>query len=188
MTQKRYGRWDKQRRRLGRRHLGAAWTGVVLCSGFLVVGILLFIGGIREWQIGSASINWPATQAEITHTQMVKGFLAPRRGGITFAENEREISVRYTANGADYTTDFRLPSDASNSSIPNPPHRGFSTANNIEQMTLYYNPENPREVVIHPGDQTTAVYGIAFGGTATVVCSMFIFALASWLSKPGRND
>jgi hypothetical protein len=49
---------------------------------------------------------------------------------------------------------------------------------------VYYNPENPREVVLHPGDQAAAVYGVMLGGTLTVLFSMAFFVLASWLSKP----
>ena len=127
------------------------------------------------------------TQAEITHAQMVSGFLAPRRIGNTLAVYEREISVRYTVNGTEYTTDFKLPAEGSNK-LPEKLSRGvMASAPDSEHIIPYYNPENPREVVLHPGNQATAVFGMAFGGTATVVYSMFIFALASWLSKPSAN-
>ncbi len=59
---------------LATRHRYVAWAGVVACSGFLVTGILLLVGGIREWQIESASVNWPTTQAEITRSEVVKAF------------------------------------------------------------------------------------------------------------------
>jgi hypothetical protein len=167
------------------RHRHVAWAGVVACTGFLATGILLLVGGIREWRIESASVSWPTTQAEITHSEVIKAFPVPRRGAIALAEYRREISVRYAVNGTEYTTDFKLPSGASNT--PNPSQRGFSRATNTEYITLYYNPENPREVVLHPGDQAAAVYGMTLGGTLTVLFSMFVFALGSWLSKPRAN-
>ena len=127
------------------------------------------------------------TQGEVTRAQMVKGFSAPKRSGISFAVYEREISVRYTVNGAEYTSEFRLPADASKAITPNLPHRGFSPAVSTERVTVYYDPKNPREAILHPGDRANAIYGMVFGGTFTLVFSMFIFVLASRLSKRRVN-
>jgi len=164
-----------------------AWSGVVVCTGFVLVGILLLMSGIREWYIGSASVKWPITQGEITRVQIVKGFTGSRQSGIALAVNEREISVRYTVNGAEYASDFKIPADSPQMPPAIHPSAGFSSKTNLERITLYYDPENPREAVLHPGDQGTAVYGIAFGGMATFIGSMFIFALASWLYKPAAK-
>jgi hypothetical protein len=51
-----------------------------------------------------------------------------------------------------------------------------------EEITVFYNRENPGEVTLHPGQQRMAIIGMARGGTAAIVSGMFIFALASWLS------
>jgi len=149
--------------------------------------MLVFIWGIREWQVESASVNWPTTQAEVTRSQVVKRFLAATRNEIAFAVYDREISLRYTVKGVEYITDFKLPGDASNAPTPNSSYGVSSPASNIEHMALYYDPENPREAVLHPGDKTTAVRGMAVGGMGTVILSMFIFVLASSLFKPGAN-
>jgi hypothetical protein len=122
-------------------------------------------------------------QAEITRSEVVKAFPFPRRSAIALAEYQREVSARYSINDAEYTTDFKLPIGASNT--PNPSHRGFSPARNIESITLYDNPENPREVVLHPGDQAAAVYGMTLGGTLTVPFSMLVFVMAFKLPRPG---
>lgn len=172
---------EKRRFPLAIRHRYVAWAGVVACTGFLITGILLLFGGIREWRIESASVNWPTTQAEITRSEMVKAFPVPRRSAIALVEYHCEISVRYSVNGTEYTTDFRLPSGASNTPIPS--QRGFSRATNTEYITLYYNPENLREGGLHPGDQAAAVYCMTLGGTLTALFSVAIFTLALWLSK-----
>jgi len=76
----------------------------------------------------------------------------PRRSGFGFAEDVREVSVRYTVNDTEYNTDFKLPAIAKTVPTPNPRSGLFSTRTNAEHITLYYDPENPREVVLHPGD------------------------------------
>lgn len=172
---------------LASRHRYIAWAGVVVCCGFVVVGILLLVGGIREWQIQSASVNWPALQAEIIQSEVVKRFYSPPRREITSTRFEREISVRYSVNGAEYSTDFKIPVDTPNAPPANHPYVGFSSKTNIERVTLYYDPKNPREAVLHPGDQGTAVYGIASGGTFAVLFSMAIFVIASALSNPAAR-
>jgi hypothetical protein len=106
---------------------------------------------------------------------------------LIFTGFEREISVPYSVKGAEYTTDFKIPADAPNKPLADHAYVGFSSKTNIERITIYYDPENPREAVLHPGDQGTAMYGIAFGGLASVIGSMLIFALASWLYKPAAQ-
>ena len=127
-------------------------------------------------------------QGEITRSEVVKAFPVPRRSAIALAEYQREVSVRYSINGAEYTTDLKLPGGASNAPTPNPAHRGFSPATKIESITLYYNAQNPREVVLHPGDQAAAVFGMALGGMLTVLSSMSILVMASKLPRPGAKD
>jgi hypothetical protein len=127
----------------------------------------------------------PALRAEITHSVVVKSLYQLPRREITFAGFEREISVRYTVNGAEYAADFRLPVDGSNTSPGSDPHVGFSSK--TERITLYYDPENPREAVVYQGDHTAAVYGIGFGSVMTAISSLFILALALWLYRPGAK-
>ena len=152
-----------------------------------MTSILVFVWGIREWQIESASVNWPAMQAKVTHSQVVRRFLAATRDEIAFAVYDREISLRYTVNGAEYITDFKLPSNASKTPTPNSSYGVPSSAPNTEHITLYYDPENPREAVLHPGDMAAAVRSMAVGGMGIVILSTFILMLASSLSKPGAN-
>jgi hypothetical protein len=151
------------------------------------VGILLLLGGFRQWQIGSASVTWPTAQAEITRAKLVKRFFAPTLDEIAFAVYDREISVRYTVEGVEYTSDFRLPANESNTPAKNPSRSVTASARDIEHITLYYDPENPHEVVLHPGDQTAAVRGVVCGAITTAVCSLFVFLLGSWLSRHGAN-
>src|SRR5208283_393507 len=134
MTQRRNRQKDKHRWRPGRRHRYVAWAGVIACTGLLVTGILLLVGGIREWHIESASVNWPMTQAEITRSEEVRAFPVPRRRAIAFARYEREVSVRYSLNGVEYTANFKLPDGALKIPTPNPPQSGFSHAANIEYI------------------------------------------------------
>ena len=123
------------------------------------------------------------TQGEITGTEMGKKFGWPRRSGMAFAQNGREISVRYTVNGTEYNTEFKLPADAAAMPTPHPRSGLFSTGTKAECVTFYYDPENPHVVVLHPGDRTVAVFSIGTGSVMTVICSMFIFVLQSGLPR-----
>jgi hypothetical protein len=170
--------------RLSRRHPWGAWAGVVVCAAFLVGGILLLLGGIREWQIESASVNWPMTQATITHAQTVKGSTGPRRGGYALAIYRRELSVRYTVESIEYTYDFILPAEGSSTLAVDPSRGAMAPTADRDHVTLYYNPENPHEVVLHPGDMYAGLNGMILGGTLTVFFSIFTFVVASRLPKP----
>ena len=68
-----------------------------------------------------------------------------------------------------------------------PRHGFFSSATSTERITLYYDPDNPRVAVLHPGDETAAVYGMTFGGMLAAIFSMLIFMLAPKLFKPLAN-
>ncbi len=176
------GKRERRRFRLAVRHRYVAWAGVVACFGFLVISILIFIGGIQEWRISSASVNWPTVQAEITRIVQAKTFPQPRRE-ITSAAYERETSVKYTVNGTQYTTDFRLPVGSSNEAA-DPRDSEMGSEGHIDRLTVYYNPGNPREVVLYPGNYAVAVRGVAVGGMGTLICSMLVLLLVSKLSTP----
>jgi Protein of unknown function (DUF3592) len=160
---------------------------MIACGGFAAVGVLLFIGGIREWQIESASVNWPAAEAEITRAEMVKNFSLPPRSGTAFAESVRQVSVRYAANSKEYTTEFKLPASVISVPTPSPRQGFFSNKTSTERVVVYYNPDNPREVILNPGHETTAIYGMTFGSILAAIFSMLIFVLAPKLFKPLAN-
>ncbi len=98
---------------------------------------------------------------------------------------EREVSVRYAVDGTYYSSDFRLPVDKTAALGGNSPHSSMASVPSSEHLTLFYNPENPGESTIYQGVPQTAVYSVVFGGVATLVLTMFVFVLASWLSKAG---
>jgi hypothetical protein len=153
----------------------------------VAIGVLLFIGGIREWKIESASANWPVAEAGITRSEIVRDFSLPPRSGTAFAESVRQVSVRYAANSKEYFAEFKLPASVTSAPTPAPRHGFFSIPTSTERVTVYYNPDNPREVVLHPGDETAAIYGITFGGILAAIFSMLIFVLAPKLFKPHAN-
>jgi hypothetical protein len=159
----------------------------VVCSVFVVVGVLLFMGGIREWRIESASVDWPMLQADITRSEIVKAFPVLRRSSIEFAQDVRKVSIRYVVNGRDYNNDFELPAKATNMSARNPGLGLSSSAKNTEHISIYYDPGDPREVVLHPGDKSAAVSGISVGGMLTIIFSMTIFMLVLKLFRPHAN-
>jgi hypothetical protein len=160
----------------------------MVCAWFVIIGVLLLVGGIREWQIESASVNWPSTQAEITHSEVARDIAPPTRFGIGFALNMRQISVSYQVNGARYTADFKISADTVSTSPRNPAHDMFSSPAKVEHLTVYYDPENPRMVVLYPGDQSIALRGVIGGSMAIIIPSMFILLLGSLLSKSVANS
>src|ERR1035438_3489108 len=174
MTQRRNMQREKRRFLLAKRHPYVTWAGVIICAGFVAVGALLFIGGIREWQIESASVNWPVAAPEITRAVIAKDFSLPPRSGTAYAESVRQVSVRYAANSNEYSAEFKLPASITSVPAPTLRHGFFSNATSTERITVYYNPDNPREVVLHPGDETAAIYGITFGGMLAAIFSMLI--------------
>jgi hypothetical protein len=93
--------------------------------------------------------------------------------------------VQYTVNGRDYASDFRLPPEESSASTVNHRHGLKADLLDSRHITLYYNPENPQETTLQPGNQGTGIYVTCFAGTFTAVCSLLVLVLASWLSKDG---
>ncbi len=185
MTQRHRNEKNKHNSSPSRRHRRVAWAGVVVCGALLATAILMLIEGVREWRIGSESMGWPATEGVITQDKLLKTYRREGQWGIWFAVYERDVSVRYTINRINYISNFRLPNETSSAIPSHPSPAVIASAPNSEHISLFYNPANPSEATIHRGVQLPAIYGVAFGGTASLVLSLFLLVLASWLSRPG---
>ena len=138
-----------------------------MCGAMLAAAILILIGGVREWRIGSASSGWPETEGVITHEKLVKTFRWEGSWRIWSAVYEREVSVRYFVNGTHYSSDFRLPNDSSDAPVLRSSSGDvIASASNSKCITLFYNPRNPSEVTLHRDVHLPAAYDVVFGGTA----------------------
>jgi hypothetical protein len=172
---------------MGRRHRYVAWAGVVACSGFLLTSIVLLADGIREWQVSSASANWPTAQATVERDVPVKQF-PPPRFGIVSVGYEHEISVRYVVSGAEYTTNLRLHRDTAIEQPKDSRRDAMERTMPVEHVVVYYNPQNPREVVLHPGDFLVAGRAIEVGGMTTLLCASVVLLIASRLLNTQPTD
>jgi len=171
--------------RRGARHRSMVRAGVVLCSLLAATGALIFAIGLRDWRTHLESAHWPTTEAEIIASRITKRFVPPGRyssGGATYV---REISFRYSVSGTTYTSDAALPVTMPPVQNDAPSRESTLSAQSGERLMVRYDPSDPRSVVVYPEQALAAPLAIVMGAVLAIVCSLFVLALRSWLTKAG---
>ncbi|HSH05695.1 MAG TPA: DUF3592 domain-containing protein [Anaerolineae bacterium] len=147
------------------RGMGCLGTIVFLTVFTLVGGSLSYFGWgfVQEAQ---ASATWPSTPGEITWSQVS---VDSDSDGTTYGA---DIGFEYVVRDRLYTGDRVTVLEVSSSSL--------SRAQNIvnqypvgEQVTVYYNPDNPEASVLEAGTQPSSYFIFAIG-----LCFLCVPALA----------
>jgi uncharacterized protein DUF3592 len=166
------------------------WGGMVLCGSLSFCGILLMVGGFRDWRISTASANWPTTDAEIVGSEVVKRIFPATRYSPSREDTTYKVSFRYAVNGKDYTSEATLAAGALQpASEGQPPGTVLSTtpdpAARARFLTVRYDPADPATAIADPNRLAGGPIGIGVGVLLTLMGLSFLFVLWTWLPKRG---
>ena len=150
-----------------------------LCAFLMVAGVLIALAGLRDWKRGSAIAHWPTVEAEVVSLRLVKRVFPPTRYSSSRESYTREMGLRYTINGSDYTSNLVVPAEAPDSPAENPSSDPILSAGPGSRLTVHYDPADPRTAIVHPASARQASLTIAIGIVLTVGASAFIAVLRS---------
>ncbi|HEV2493512.1 MAG TPA: DUF3592 domain-containing protein [Terriglobia bacterium] len=173
-----------------RRHRLMIWGGMILCGALSVCGVLLMVGGFRDWRMSTASVNWPSTEAEIVGSEVVKRMSPPTRYSPYKETITYKVAFRYAVNGKDYISQAMLPARAlQRASDGEPQGTGFSarpeSAASVKSLTIRYDPADPATAIADPNGLAGGPIGIGVGLLLIVIGLPFIIVLGSWLPRRG---
>jgi hypothetical protein len=140
-------------------------TTTTLCSGiFFLVGLALFLVGIRTYQKSNQASNWMTTTGRITTSAVTNTMGSDRK---YYARIEYEYSVlgtTYVSNKINFSQ--RMGIDDTAMGTAEEKVKKFRAGSAV---TVYYDPQDPRQAVIEKGgDSGLLVLGGLFMAAALV--------------------
>jgi Protein of unknown function (DUF3592) len=127
-------------------------AGLLFGLAFVAIGVVIFFLGLRDLRLAKASAGWPATQGAITATR-----IRVDDRGESSESYHPEITYTYAVMGASYEGSRRIIGAT----------RGYSSRRRAEafleaypvgrQVTVYYDPQKPREAVLEAGTTRGAI-------------------------------
>jgi len=139
----------------------------------LVLGVVIFRGGLRILHRAQASVNWPTVQGEIIRSE-VRG---DRRNDDSLPW--ADIQFRYVVHGQSYQSNQERFKEGTNMNIQTV--RALVNRHPVGQpATVYYNPDNPQEALLDPG-----VRGSSY---TLLLISMFVFMVIPIIARAIYRD
>ncbi|HNT78414.1 MAG TPA: DUF3592 domain-containing protein [Anaerolineae bacterium] len=151
------------------------WILVGKIPGFLpgalfsLIGLVQLVQGIGQYARCLASRTWPRVRGQVCYATVVKDLLSTRRRIVDVYVYRPHLSYVYTVAGQEYHQSRRRIGDVSDWRTG----RTFSTRKKAQAdiadyfeaklIDVYYNPKNPADAVLEPGNTAEARSGLFVG-------------------------
>ncbi len=152
--------------------------GLLLATGFLavflLVGLLILGLGLRSWQQNQQVQHWATTTGELLQRE-----LEARPGKTT--TYRLQVRYRYRVGGQDFESSrFAFGYEGSRGDLENH-QRILQKLHQGHRVTVYYDPQDPRQAVLSHGLNRGSLVLLVFGG----VWTLFTLGLAVllWMSR-----
>src|ERR1700730_12025014 len=128
-------------------------------------GLYLFIKGVRNVQMASASSRWPTTSGKVVHSEPTREVTEDDKNGssVTFSTT---TTIQYTVDGQDYTTSLLHFGQTLGSSDKSEAALLRLRFPEGKPVTVSYDPSHPATGVMKPGVHAEAFWlpgaGLAF--------------------------
>lgn len=166
------------------RHRFVIVGGIVLCALVFAAGIVFVVTGFRDWRRVKASVNWPTTKAEVIDSKLVRSISSPTRFSAVWQHYTLEMELRYTVNGADYTSEARLPVVAPSPAGADPTTGLMTFVAPGRQFTIHYDPTNPMTIIVVREGARRAWLAMGAGALLTFISLFSMGILRSKLARP----
>ena len=162
------------------------WGGIgcmaILLGAAIVGGIGLLDMGLKNLEQARASTTWPTAAGHIVSAKLIEHDETNDEGEDT-TYYSTQVSYAYAVNGISYTGQ-RI-SFGSGSGVPGDPHPAQSTITLYPPgtaVTVYYDPENPQEALLEPGENPIVWGSLWLAGAdgIAVIGLLLIVARAVW--------
>ncbi len=148
---------------------------IIFVLTFLVLGVVIFRGGLRILHRSQASINWPTVQGEVIRSEVRGDRDRNHEDSLPWAD----IQVRYVVHGQSYESNQERFEEGTNMNIQTV--RVLVNRYPVGQpATVYYNPDNPQEALLDPG-----VRGSSY---TLLLISMFVFGVIPIIARAIYRD
>ncbi|GLQ48449.1 hypothetical protein GCM10007862_35000 [Dyella lipolytica] len=138
---------------------------------FVFIGVAI-LGYARKMDSkAKESLAWPSTDGEISHSAVLYQTNTSTDSAQTY---KADIAYRYKVNGKSYSSSRISLLDLSSSTR--------SAQNTVDRypdnssVQVYYNPANPAEAVLKPGESSGLTFLYLFGGLFAVAGLLFLIA------------
>lgn len=159
------------------------YIGLLVCLGFLAMGIYFIVIGVRDIAWAMASDDWPSVEGVITHSEAVESHSDDR---ISFSA---VIEYEYVRRDTIFTGDRRkfgaifAKDEAEAEAI-------VAEYPLDSSVTVYHHPSDPSISVLEPGMHLTTPWEPIFGCFATLISGILIYAVITHMrnERQAEND
>jgi hypothetical protein len=147
--------------------------GAIFGLIFTGIGLFMLARGLIHFRTSKASSNWPSTQGEVALATIDVSVSTDDDGGTSTSYAPR-VLYTYTVLGQQHTSDQVVIGTTLNY-----PSRARAEANLAyqtgQQVTVFYNPDNPAQAVLEPG-ATRGVWGYLIAGVVFGIAGAFVLS------------
>lgn len=140
---------------------------------FVLIGVAILSYARKLDAKAKESLSWPSTDGEISHSAVLyQTDTNPSTGNSP--TYKADVAYRYKVNGRDYSSSRISLADLASTTR--------SAQNTVDRypdnssVQVYYNPANPAEAVLEPGETSGLTFLYAVGGLFAVAGVLFLIA------------
>ncbi len=167
--------------RLKRMSLGVKILGFIFISGFVLIGGYTLITGISGTARSLESNNWPTVSGKVILSRVVESKGA---GESALTSYYADIAFTYAVNGKEITSGMVSMSDLI-STDKSYHEKLVAKYPQDARVTVFYNPNNPRDGVLEPGFTGDLFIPLIVGG---VVFLLGVGMLVGWILFVRKGD
>ena len=174
-------------------HLGFQERAIITLAVLVFVGVGLFYThmGLTRAQEGWASHSWPTSTGIVTSTNVAKVTSTSSSGpgkSSTSTSYFASVNTRYQVNDVEYTT-RQIALGENQYFFKFSANWAISSYEQGDEVTIYYNPEDPEQAVLDPGLTFELVVPLLVGFGIVIAILFFgkVMLFSKNSSKPRKK-